>query len=50
MNLMGPMQVESLAGKKYVFVLVDDYYRFTWVKFIRKKSDMVESLETGHFS
>lgn len=28
-DLMGPMQVESIAGKKYVFVLVDDYTRYT---------------------
>ncbi|XP_010424168.2 PREDICTED: uncharacterized protein LOC104709216 [Camelina sativa] len=45
MDLMGPMQVESLAGKKYVFVLVDDYSRYTWVRFIREKSDIVDSFK-----
>ncbi|XP_010457015.1 PREDICTED: uncharacterized protein LOC104738554 [Camelina sativa] len=45
MDLMGPMQVESLAGKKYVFVLVDDYSRYTWVRFIREKSDTIDSFK-----
>ena len=39
MDLMGPMQVESVTGKKYVFACVDDYSRYTWVGFIREKSD-----------
>ncbi|KAK2371769.1 gag-protease polyprotein [Trifolium repens] len=38
MDLMGPMQVESLGGKRYAFVVVDDYSRYTWVNFIREKS------------
>ena len=42
MDLMGPMQVESIGGKRYVFVLVDDFTRFTWIKFIREKSDTFE--------
>ncbi|XP_019093239.1 PREDICTED: uncharacterized protein LOC109129445 [Camelina sativa] len=45
MDLMGPMQVESLAGKKYVFVFVDDYSRYTWVRFIREKSDTIDSFK-----
>jgi len=39
MDLMGPMQVESIGGKRYVPVVVDDFSRFTWVNFIREKSD-----------
>ena len=39
MDLMGPMQVESLGGKRYAFVCVDDFSRFTWINFIREKSD-----------
>ncbi|XP_057444753.1 uncharacterized protein LOC130736999 [Lotus japonicus] len=42
MDLMGPMQVESLGGKRYVFVCVDDFSRYTWVDFIREKSDTFE--------
>ena len=29
MDLMGPIQTESINGKKYIFVSVDDYSRFT---------------------
>lgn len=36
---MGPMQVENLGGKIYLFVFVDDYSIYTWVKFIREKYD-----------
>ncbi|GJY03089.1 retrovirus-related pol polyprotein from transposon TNT 1-94 [Tanacetum coccineum] len=32
MDLCGPMHVESISGKKYILVIVDDYSRFTWVK------------------
>jgi transposase InsO family protein len=41
MDLMGPMQVESIGGKRYVLVVVvvDDFSWFTWVNFIREKSD-----------
>nr|GEV81985.1 hypothetical protein [Tanacetum cinerariifolium] len=30
MDLCGPMRVESVNGKKYILVIVDDYSRFTW--------------------
>nr|GFA94917.1 hypothetical protein [Tanacetum cinerariifolium] len=37
MDLCGPMRVESVDGKKYILVIVDDYSRFTWVKCLRSK-------------
>nr|GFB13796.1 retrovirus-related Pol polyprotein from transposon TNT 1-94 [Tanacetum cinerariifolium] len=30
MDLCGPMRVESINGKLYVLVVVDDYSRYTW--------------------
>nr|GFA59935.1 retrovirus-related Pol polyprotein from transposon TNT 1-94 [Tanacetum cinerariifolium] len=39
MDLYGPMRVESINGKKYIIVIVDDYSRFTWVKFLRSKDE-----------
>ncbi|KAJ9566700.1 LOW QUALITY PROTEIN: hypothetical protein OSB04_002666 [Centaurea solstitialis] len=39
MDLCGPMRVESLARKKYMLVLVDEYSRYTWLEFLRAKSD-----------
>nr|GEX01461.1 hypothetical protein [Tanacetum cinerariifolium] len=42
MDLRRPMRVESINGKKYILVIVDDYYRFTWVKFLRSKDEALE--------
>ncbi|GKA25643.1 retrovirus-related pol polyprotein from transposon TNT 1-94 [Tanacetum coccineum] len=39
MDLCGPMRVESINGKKYILVIVDEYSRFTWVKFLRSKDE-----------
>nr|GEX13339.1 hypothetical protein [Tanacetum cinerariifolium] len=39
MDLCGPMRVESVNRKKYILVIVDDYSRFTWVKFLRSKDE-----------
>nr|GFB94955.1 integrase, catalytic region, zinc finger, CCHC-type, peptidase aspartic, catalytic [Tanacetum cinerariifolium] len=33
------MRIESINGKKYILVIVDDYSRFTWVKFLRSKDE-----------
>ncbi|GKG12578.1 retrovirus-related pol polyprotein from transposon TNT 1-94 [Tanacetum coccineum] len=37
MDLCGPMRVESINGKKYVLIIVDDYSRYTWTHFLRSK-------------
>nr|GEY79581.1 uncharacterized mitochondrial protein AtMg00810-like [Tanacetum cinerariifolium] len=39
MDLCGPMRVESINGKKYILVIVDDYSRCTWVKCLRSKDE-----------
>nr|GEZ10181.1 putative ribonuclease H-like domain-containing protein [Tanacetum cinerariifolium] len=39
MDLCGPMRVESVNGKKYILVIVDDYSRFTWVILLRSKDE-----------
>ena len=31
LNLMGPTKTESLGGKRYIMVVVDDFIRYTWV-------------------
>lgn len=33
MDLFGPTKLTSTGGKRYTFVIVDDYSRFTWVLF-----------------
>nr|GEV35249.1 hypothetical protein [Tanacetum cinerariifolium] len=42
MDLCGPMHVESVNGKKYILVIVDDYSRFTWVKCLRSKDETLD--------
>nr|GEY79786.1 Gag-Pol polyprotein [Tanacetum cinerariifolium] len=39
MDLCGPMRVASINGKKYILVIVDDFSRFTWVKYLRSKDE-----------
>ncbi|XP_070026120.1 uncharacterized protein [Nicotiana sylvestris] len=39
MDLCGPMRVPSRGGKKYIFVIMDDYSRFTWTLFLRTKDE-----------
>ncbi|GJV34887.1 retrovirus-related pol polyprotein from transposon TNT 1-94 [Tanacetum coccineum] len=38
-DLCGPMCVQTINRKKYILVIVDDYSRFTWVKFLRSKDE-----------
>ncbi|GJV96049.1 retrovirus-related pol polyprotein from transposon TNT 1-94 [Tanacetum coccineum] len=42
MDLCGPMRVQTINGKKYILVIIDDYSRFTWVKFLRSKDETPE--------
>nr|GFB53025.1 retrovirus-related Pol polyprotein from transposon TNT 1-94 [Tanacetum cinerariifolium] len=44
MDLCGLMRVESINGKKYVLVIVDDYSRYTWTHFLRSKDETPEVL------
>ncbi|GJY24343.1 retrovirus-related pol polyprotein from transposon TNT 1-94 [Tanacetum coccineum] len=44
MDLCGPMRVESINGKKYVLVIVNDYSRYTWTHFLRSKDETPEVL------
>ncbi|GKC20899.1 retrovirus-related pol polyprotein from transposon TNT 1-94 [Tanacetum coccineum] len=45
MDLCGPMWVESINGKKYILVIVDDYSRYTWTFFLRTKDETPEVLK-----
>jgi hypothetical protein len=37
MELVGPARVQSVGGKWYVLVVVDDYSRYVWVFFLKEK-------------
>ncbi|GKE69497.1 retrovirus-related pol polyprotein from transposon TNT 1-94 [Tanacetum coccineum] len=39
MDLCRPIRVLTINGKKYILVIVDDYSRFTCVKFLRSKDE-----------
>ncbi|KAI3664951.1 hypothetical protein L6452_43565 [Arctium lappa] len=43
-DLCGPMKTKSIGKKKYVLVVVDDYSRYTWVKFLKSKDETPEIL------
>ncbi|GJS65431.1 retrovirus-related pol polyprotein from transposon TNT 1-94 [Tanacetum coccineum] len=44
MDLCGPMRVASINGKKYIFVIIDDYSRYTWVYFLRTKDEALDMI------
>ncbi|GKD05061.1 retrovirus-related pol polyprotein from transposon TNT 1-94 [Tanacetum coccineum] len=44
MDLCGLIRVESINWKKYILVIVDDYSRFTWVKFLRSKDEAPDAI------
>ncbi|GKE48154.1 retrovirus-related pol polyprotein from transposon TNT 1-94 [Tanacetum coccineum] len=46
MDFCGPMRIESINGKRYVLVIVDDYSRYTWVHFLRAKDEAPEVTKT----
>ncbi|GJW15733.1 retrovirus-related pol polyprotein from transposon TNT 1-94 [Tanacetum coccineum] len=44
MDLCGPMRVVSINGKRYILVIVDDYSRFPWVRFLRTKDEAPKAI------
>ncbi|GJU41897.1 retrovirus-related pol polyprotein from transposon TNT 1-94 [Tanacetum coccineum] len=44
MDLCGPMRVASINVKRYILVIVDDYSRFTWVRFLRTKDEAPDAI------
>jgi transposase InsO family protein len=41
-DVCGPMQTRSLGGAYYFLIFIDDITRYTWVYFMRNKSDVFE--------
>ena len=39
MDTCEPISIGSFSRKKYILVIVDDFSRYTWVEFLRKKSE-----------
>ena len=44
-NLFEPSRYANLSGKYYVFVIVDDFSRCTWVLFLANKDDVLDTFK-----
>ena len=44
-DLMGPTRTESMGGKRYIMVVIDDFSRYSWVEFLREKSEACDKME-----
>jgi Integrase core domain len=44
-DLMGPIEVISHGGKRFIMTFMDDHTRFKWVFFLRKKSNAFEAFK-----
>ena len=44
MDLFGPVPINSRVGKRYTLVIVDEFSRFTWIDFLRKKSHAADEI------
>jgi transposase InsO family protein len=45
MDLFGPVAYLSIGGSKYGLVIVDNFFRFTWVFFLQNKSETQGTLK-----
>ena len=41
-DISGPMAITSVNGSRYVLTFIDDFSRYTWAFFIKKKSEVLE--------
>ncbi|XP_019189509.1 PREDICTED: uncharacterized protein LOC109183937 [Ipomoea nil] len=45
MDLIEPTRTESIGGKRYILVCVDDFSRFSWASFLKEKSETFEAFK-----
>ncbi|GKF60019.1 retrovirus-related pol polyprotein from transposon TNT 1-94, partial [Tanacetum coccineum] len=45
MDLFGPSTVQSYRGNRYTLVIVDDYSRYTWTRFLKDKTEAFDQSE-----
>ncbi|GJZ85182.1 retrovirus-related pol polyprotein from transposon TNT 1-94 [Tanacetum coccineum] len=45
MDLFGPSAVQSYGGNFYTLVIVDDYSRYTWTRFLKHKNEAFDQFE-----
>lgn len=44
-DLMGPSRTESLGGKKYILVMVDNFTKYSWIEFLRENSKTLDVIK-----
>ena len=44
MDLFGPVKPQTINHNKYTLVIVDEYSRYTWVFFLKRKSDAASQI------
>ncbi|GKD20838.1 retrovirus-related pol polyprotein from transposon TNT 1-94 [Tanacetum coccineum] len=45
MDLFGPSAIQSYGGNFYTLVIVDDYSRYTWTRFLKHKNEAFDHFE-----
>ncbi|GJY65164.1 retrovirus-related pol polyprotein from transposon TNT 1-94, partial [Tanacetum coccineum] len=45
MDLFGPSAVRSYGGNRYTLVIVDDYSRYTWTRFLKDKTEAFDQFK-----
>ena len=45
LDLMGPTRIESIGGKRYIMVVVDDFTRYTWSFFSNLSQMLLSTLK-----
>ncbi|GKA24038.1 retrovirus-related pol polyprotein from transposon TNT 1-94 [Tanacetum coccineum] len=45
MDLFGPSTVQSYGGNRYTLVIVDDYSRYTWTRFLKNKTEAFDQFK-----
>ncbi|GKA50949.1 retrovirus-related pol polyprotein from transposon TNT 1-94 [Tanacetum coccineum] len=45
MDVFGPFSVRSYGGNRYTLVIVDDYSRYTWTRFLKDKTEAFDQFE-----
>ena len=42
-DLGGPMRTQSVGGSRYYLLIIDDFSRFSWIYFLKEKSEAAEN-------
>ncbi|GJS18251.1 retrovirus-related pol polyprotein from transposon TNT 1-94 [Tanacetum coccineum] len=45
MDLFGPSAIRSYGGNRYTLVIVDDYSRYTWTRFLKDKTEAFDQFK-----